>query len=76
MIKTLRPIVQYSHDVRVVVLVVIVKGVEKYSEAAPLIARTEDRAFSTSLLSVPEAQTVRPNSAASGYSEDQLNFPP
>ncbi len=47
MVEIFGPIVDHGHDVGIVVLVVIIEGVEKHTQAYPLVAGTKHWTFQT-----------------------------
>lgn len=70
-------VVQHGHDVRVVVLVVVVEGVEEEAETDPLVRRTVHVAIVVAVLrGVPEGQAIGSQSATTGDPELDLYLPP
>ena len=69
-------VVQHRHDVRIVVLVVVVERVEEDAEAVPLVRAAEDRTLEAFSRREPEGKAVGADAAAAGHSELNLNFPP
>lgn len=70
MIKDLCAVIDNRHDVRIIVLIVIVERVEKDSQTRPKIRATENGAIVESLVTrVPECQTIRSYPSTSAYSE-------
>lgn len=76
-IVLLGAIVQHGTDVRIVVLIVVVEGIEDNGETIPTIGRTKHLAIVVTLLGgVPEGQTIGTNATTSSYTEDNLHIPP
>ena len=75
-IVSFRSVVQHRHDVRIVVLVVIVERIEEDAETVPLVRAAEDRALEALSGSEPKGETVSPDSAAACYPEFNKNLPP
>ena len=75
-IVSFRSVVQHRHDVRIVVLVVIVERIEEDAETVPLVGAAEDRALEALSGSEPKGETVSPDSTATCYPKFDKNFPP
>ena len=69
-------VVDHRHDVRVVVLVVVVERVEEDAETVPAIRASEDRALEALGRREPESQTVGADPASAGHPEVKFNLPP
>jgi hypothetical protein len=71
-----RSVVQHGHDVRVVVLVVIVERIEENAKTVPLVGAAKDGTLETFGRCEPKCQTVSSDSSASCHPEFNENLPP
>lgn len=70
MIEDLCAVIDNCHDVRIIVLIVIIERIEKDSQARPKIRTTKNGAIIQSFATrVPECQTIRSYPSTSAYSE-------
>ena len=69
-------VVKHGHDVRIVVLVVVVERIEEDAEAVPLVRAAEDGTLEAFGRREPEGKAVGADAAAAGHSELNFNFPP
>lgn len=70
MIEDLCAVIDNRHDIRIIVLIVIIKWIEKDSQARPKIRATKNGAVVQSFATrVPECQTIRSYPSTSTYSE-------
>lgn len=77
MIEDLRSIVDNRHNVRIVVLIVIVERIEENSQSCPHIRTAEDGAVVGAFRScVPECQAIRSYSASTTYAKYYVYLPP
>jgi len=70
MIKGLCAVINYRHDVWIIMLIVIIERVKENSQTRPKIWAAENGAIVESLIAcVPECQTIRSYPSTSAYSE-------
>lgn len=69
-------IVKNSHDVRIVMFVVVIERIKENSQSIPAVWRTE---YVTIVITfrwcVPQCQSISSNSSTAGYTENYFNFP-
>jgi hypothetical protein len=76
MVVGLSSVVQHGHDVWVVVLIVVVKGVEKDTQAVPFVRAAEHGSLEPFGRRKPESDTVGANASSACHSELNFDFPP
>lgn len=77
MVENLRSIINDCHNVRIIMLIVIVKRIEEHSQSCPHIRTAEDGAVvGTSLSCIPKRQTIRPYPSSAADTKYYVHLPP